>query len=311
MPFSFSVVIPVFNRERELPQALESIMRQAPDLEVVIVDDCSSDSSLQVAEAYRVRLPNLKILSHNRNLGVGPARNTGAGSVQNEWVAFLDSDDELVLGGVQIIEDAILEYAKAADGLWFRCLKDDGSLSPDLPFTGLMGYEDYLKFLEKTAGKNRDMLKCCRVTTFQTTAYPDSRSLEDLYHLDFAKEFVSAFIPSVVRLYHQGASNQLVETVARINVADTTFLRDMQKTLTAVLMKHGALLKRKAPSVYRGYLERLLRIQVNLGRRRDAFSTLLRLIKDNSLSMATGTFFALGVINPTLLGRLRRQLSKA
>ncbi len=87
-----SVVIPVWNGERYLKQAIESILAQDfTDLELVIVDDGSTDGSAEIAAGF-ARDPRLRILTQG-NAGVVAARNTGLRAARAELVAFLDSDD--------------------------------------------------------------------------------------------------------------------------------------------------------------------------------------------------------------------------
>lgn len=91
MPF-FSVVIPCYNGSKTLHETLNSVCAQTfKDFEVVVVNDGSTDSSLEILESYLGRLP-LKIISQI-NAGLGGARNTGILNSNGEFVAFLDQDD--------------------------------------------------------------------------------------------------------------------------------------------------------------------------------------------------------------------------
>jgi glycosyltransferase involved in cell wall biosynthesis len=89
-PLPVSVVIPAFNRERELPHALDSVAAQLPrpPSELIVVDDGSTDSTAHVASARGAR-----VVGHETNLGAASARNTGVVAARNEWIALLDSDD--------------------------------------------------------------------------------------------------------------------------------------------------------------------------------------------------------------------------
>src|SRR5215469_600238 len=87
-----SVVIPLFNRARTIERALASVQRQSfSDLEIVVVDDASSDGG---ADKIAGLDPRLRILRHPANRGAAAARNTGINAARGEYVAFLDSDDE-------------------------------------------------------------------------------------------------------------------------------------------------------------------------------------------------------------------------
>jgi glycosyltransferase involved in cell wall biosynthesis len=86
-----SVVIPAYNAERELRQAVESALAQtAGDLEVIVVDDGSTDGTRAVAEGFDD--PRVRAVSQE-NAGAAAARNAGIAVASGEYVAFLDADD--------------------------------------------------------------------------------------------------------------------------------------------------------------------------------------------------------------------------
>jgi len=88
-----SVVIPVWNRAPVLGRAVASALAQSlPDLELIVVDDGSTDDS--VAVAARTGDPRVRVLRHAARSGVSAARNRGLAAARGELVAFLDSDDE-------------------------------------------------------------------------------------------------------------------------------------------------------------------------------------------------------------------------
>jgi len=87
---SISVIIPVYNTEKYLAQAIKSVLEQTvqPD-EIIVVDDGSTDNSVEVARQF---LPKVKIITQ-QNAGAGAARNTGIKQASGEYLAFLDADD--------------------------------------------------------------------------------------------------------------------------------------------------------------------------------------------------------------------------
>ena len=102
-----SVIIPAFNAELTLAHAAESILSQCDSrIEVVIVNDGSSDHTKGVAEALSKKWGNVCAISTN-NRGVSSARNIGITHACGEWVMFVDSDDELKPGTT----DYLLELA--------------------------------------------------------------------------------------------------------------------------------------------------------------------------------------------------------
>ncbi|SIR75203.1 glycosyltransferase family 2 protein [Natronorubrum thiooxidans] len=87
-----SVVIPTYNRARTLPRAIDSALEQTvDDLEVVVVDDGSTDETGSVLASYED--PRVRPVVHATNQGANVARNTGIEHASGEYVAFLDSDD--------------------------------------------------------------------------------------------------------------------------------------------------------------------------------------------------------------------------
>lgn len=90
-----SVVVPMYNVETYITQCLDSLLPQAADnVEVILVNDGSTDSTLSICEEYRKRYPDIKIVS-KANGGLSDARNYGMNYATGEYTFFLDSDDWL------------------------------------------------------------------------------------------------------------------------------------------------------------------------------------------------------------------------
>ncbi len=89
-----SVVIPIYNTERYLPRCLDSILSQTlEDIEVICVDDFSSDGSRVILEEYASLDTRIRIILLNENHSAGYARNQGMDIATGEYIYFLDSDD--------------------------------------------------------------------------------------------------------------------------------------------------------------------------------------------------------------------------
>ena len=96
-PF-LSVMLPVYNGEKYIAAAIESVINQpCRDLEVIVLNDGSTDGTLQIAEGYARRDPRVTVHSHP-NYGIGRNRNEGFPFVRGECLIFLDDDDVLVPG---------------------------------------------------------------------------------------------------------------------------------------------------------------------------------------------------------------------
>ncbi len=93
-PF-ISVVIPSYNRSEFIDRAVRSVLSQTfENLEVLVVDDGSTDDTLLTLQQLQWKNSRLKVIQHKSNLGAQAARNTGIRASRAPYVAFLDSDDE-------------------------------------------------------------------------------------------------------------------------------------------------------------------------------------------------------------------------
>ena len=89
-----SIIVPIYNTARYLPACLDSIITQThQNLEIILIDDGSTDHSGQIADNYAKKDSRIKVI-HQKNQGQSAARNLGLTMVKGEYVSFLDSDDE-------------------------------------------------------------------------------------------------------------------------------------------------------------------------------------------------------------------------
>lgn len=89
-----SVVMPAYNASATIAQSIESVLQQThAALELIVIDDCSTDDTRQIAEDYARRDHRVCVLHSEMNGGVSDARNRGVAAAQYEWIALLDSDD--------------------------------------------------------------------------------------------------------------------------------------------------------------------------------------------------------------------------
>lgn len=90
-----SVIVPVYNVEQYLPRCIDSILQQTfKDLELILVDDGSSDGSGRICDAYAQQDSRVRTI-HQKNQGQSVARNTALDIAQGEYIGFVDSDDAI------------------------------------------------------------------------------------------------------------------------------------------------------------------------------------------------------------------------
>lgn len=104
-----SIVVSVYNTEPYLARCVDSILGQSfSDFELLLVDDGSTDGSGVICDAFADQDGRVRVF-HKENGGVGSARNLGIDNAQGEWLYFVDSDDELMPDGLQVLVDGISE----------------------------------------------------------------------------------------------------------------------------------------------------------------------------------------------------------
>lgn len=102
-----SIIIPFYNSERFLERTIRSAIDQTyKNLEIILINDGSTDSSLQIAEKHCNENAHIKLFT-TENLGPGNARNVGIKNASGEFLTFLDSDDALNDDAIQILLDTI------------------------------------------------------------------------------------------------------------------------------------------------------------------------------------------------------------
>lgn len=110
-----SIIIPIYNVEPYVKACLLSVVHQTrtESIECILVDDCGTDRSIEIAENYVIRndskIPFL-ILHHEHNKGLSAARNTGIKHAKGEYLLFLDSDDELLPNAIECFHNALCKH---------------------------------------------------------------------------------------------------------------------------------------------------------------------------------------------------------
>ena len=249
----FSIVTPVFNREREIRRAIASCLSQTfRDFEAIVVDDGSTDNTAKVVMACAD--PRVRLIRSARNRGVCPARNAAIREARAEWIIYLDSDDELLPDCLSRIFETLSQGATGIGRLGFLYQFDDGRRSPfPMSSEGVLGYEDWLRFIE--TARLSDALWVTRRDSFEQCMLPESFAPEFKYNLDFSRRFRWRIVPHVLALEHSDSPVRLTfcspsEDPARERQRES----DRLEHWNSVLQEHGAALQFLAPHKYQAVL---------------------------------------------------------
>ena len=125
---AISVLMAVYNCDKYLREAIDSILNQTwNDFEFIIVDDGSTDNSLQIIKSYSD--PRIKVISYEENKGVAHARNVGLEQSNSEFIAIMDADDVALPDRLKEQYEYLMEHSEI-DGIYarFKFLNADGKL---------------------------------------------------------------------------------------------------------------------------------------------------------------------------------------
>ncbi|WP_051786540.1 glycosyltransferase [Endozoicomonas numazuensis] len=122
-----TVIVPVYNAEETLPTAIESLINQTyQNLEILIIDDCSTDGSLKLAQLFSEQETRVKVIQHHCNQGAYAARNTGLRVARGDYITTHDSDDWSHCQKIELQVKAFRNSPeiKATTSHWARCSTD-------------------------------------------------------------------------------------------------------------------------------------------------------------------------------------------
>lgn len=162
-----TVAVPVFNTSKYLRQNLDSLERQTlKDIEIIIVDDGSTDESGIICEEYSRRNPNFKVI-HQKNGGLASARQTGLEAATGEYIIVCDSDDwvepdmyeQLYKAAKEVDADIVIcnyysEYDDGRNSQRQQSFKKNGRFVDSLDFMKKAAGASWIKLIRRSLFKN-------------------------------------------------------------------------------------------------------------------------------------------------------------
>lgn len=152
-----SICVPVYNVEKYIGRCLDSLVCQSfKDIEIIVVNDCTPDNSMEVVKRYAKDDERIKIINHDTNLGLMWTRRTGYMAAKGDYITFCDSDDWLPIDAIKNLYDKALELnADIVSGEIQMCY-DDGTTKSFLNccLTGSGKNDIYQSLLTKTYPHN-------------------------------------------------------------------------------------------------------------------------------------------------------------
>ncbi|MGI6394060.1 MAG: glycosyltransferase family 2 protein [bacterium] len=183
-----SIIIPVYNSEKDLKDCLNSCISQTlSDIEIICVDDCSTDNSLGILEEYKTKDSRVKVFHHETNKKQGAARNTGIKNAAGEYIWFIDSDDFIDKNACQLLYDTIKKHN--VDLLSFCGISFSDADNGSQLFNGafFQGLQFNKVFYPKRGWRNINFYNICAVPWIyitKTDIIKDFKFREGVYYED-------------------------------------------------------------------------------------------------------------------------------
>lgn len=290
----FSIVIPVYNRERLVGRAIESCLKQDfDDFEIIIVDDASTDGSVQAIKRFSD--PRIKLICHQTNRGVCPARNTAVDAAAGEWLIFLDSDDELLPGALSEIYRTSQSAACDVGKLMFAYKHDDGGFTPDyLPEEDVIDFEGWIRWQAEVPGRH-DVLDVVRKSTFEQVRFPDNRATEMKYNLDFADKFKSQASSSITAVAHNDANNRYTQKSVDWLLGNAAAEADC---FAYCLKTYGQRMRKVSRKAYLDLLRSCSAKSIMAGRRMLGLKYVVQYIKSRPSSPSAWIMIPIAILGP-------------
>ena len=181
-----SVVIPVYNVAKYLSACLDSVINQTyQNLEIIIVDDGSTDISPSICDEYAKKDERITVI-HKKNGGLSDARNAGIDIAKGEYITFIDSDDLVAIDMVDYLYKCLIENNTDMSTCLSADIDEDGRyISSNEPERSAIidgGSENCMKaFLTNAKFKTVAWGKLYRFSMFSDVRYPKGKYHEDVF----------------------------------------------------------------------------------------------------------------------------------
>ncbi|MDG6470535.1 glycosyltransferase family 2 protein [Glaesserella parasuis] len=226
----FSVIIPVYNVEKYIIQCLNSVVYQSfSDIEVILVNDGSKDSSGTICDEYAKNDTRIKVI-HKENGGLSSARNVGLKSAVGEYILFLDSDDFwLTERFLEDIDRVIETSSNNLDMIVFPFsyyLSDNKNI--DYTFNDIISNgdfrNDFIRLIENNIYTASACNKCIKrsILTDNKILFPIDRLSEDILWCAELSSFIENYViyNYPVYAYRQNRINSLTYKISKRNIYD-------------------------------------------------------------------------------------------
>lgn len=222
-----SVIIPVYNREKSIDVAVQSVLAQSyTNFELILVDDCSTDGSWETLKSYNdIRI---RIFKLDKNAGAAAARNFGIQKALGDYISLLDSDDFYEIDFLESTKDVLDSSAPEVGFMWTGVRYIENKESEEFSWVPLKKESPYLTFLNSLhIGTNSGITFKRKV--FETCGYFNDTlpAAEDTdFFLRITQKFDYSYSEKILINIERDGDDRLSKNFVKIAYAYNKFIPD-------------------------------------------------------------------------------------
>lgn len=176
-----SIIVPIYNSEKYLKRCVDVLIDQTyTNIEILLIDDESKDSSLKIAKNYQQKDNRVKVIS-KKHSGLSATRNIGIEEAKGEYLTFVDSDDYISISYVSLLYELIKSHN--ADIAMTHFVKGDKEKFCFRDEFGKVSVYSNIEFIENKLIKGDSQSACCKLykwKIFENLRFPEGLNWEDL-----------------------------------------------------------------------------------------------------------------------------------
>lgn len=307
MTIRFSFIVPVYNRAGMIARSIDSVLAQRGELgekiEVIVVDDASTDDTVARVRAYTD--PRVKVVELSRNRGVCAARNAAIDIARGEWCVMLDSDFTMLPGGIETLDKLCFVASPEVVNVATICEWDDGAVTPiPQPSHDLdLDHDAWVRWTSTLVVS--EFFNCIRRSALDRVRYPEYRAYEGCFHIALCRLGRFTLTRVAVSKVHTDADNRI--TAAPPAALARRLLREAVDGACDAdnqLRTYGETFRTAAPRTYAELTARTLELHLLAGDRIGALDALLRRPAGFTVARELG-IVPLGMLSPRILAAAR------
>ena len=223
-----SILMTAYNRDQYIAEGIESVLESTyTNWELIIVDDCSSDNTLEIAKKYETIDSRIHVYKNEKNRGDYPNRNKAASYAKGKYLKYLDADDTIYKYTLSIMVDCMENYPEAALGISVY------NVNPDKPFPQISTpadtyREEYLAKGFLASGPSGSIIK--KECFDEVGGFSGKQFIGDteLWH-KLAWNYSIVKLPSHLIWWRQHAEQQIMQERKNLEIINTRYQFSIQQ----------------------------------------------------------------------------------